>query len=68
MSQLLQPSLHDLVLKGTADEIQKCLERPDLDINIQDEYGNTALHLAVQLGKHEIARLLVSRGALVRLR
>ena len=44
------------------DEFFLCLERGD-DLNVQDEYGRTALHAAAEEGWTHFATILIERGA-----
>jgi ankyrin repeat protein len=44
------------------EEFQHCLSRGD-DLNVQDEYGRTALHAAAEEGWTSYASILIERGA-----
>ena len=44
-------------------EIVRILIRASADLNIQNKYGDTALHLALKLGNCFIAKLLIASGA-----
>uniref|UniRef100_W5MDT9 Inversin n=1 Tax=Lepisosteus oculatus TaxID=7918 RepID=W5MDT9_LEPOC len=52
--------------KGSDDVIRTMLDlKADIDINMTDKYGGTALHAAALSGHVSTARLLLERGALV---
>ena len=56
--------LHFAAALGDADILEYLLQRGcDKDINMQDYSGFTALHLAVHRGRHECAKLLLTKGA-----
>ena len=41
--------------------LKEILKHPDIDVNIQDKFGNTALHYAAHLGYPDIAKQLLER-------
>lgn len=49
--------------EGDYKTVQKYLDEYGVDINAQDEYGNTALHLAVSKNNPVMVRILLNRGA-----
>ncbi|KAG7470029.1 hypothetical protein MATL_G00135180 [Megalops atlanticus] len=52
--------------KGSDDVIRTMLDlKPDIDINMADKYGGTALHAAALSGHVSTVRLLLERGAMV---
>lgn len=52
--------------KGRDDVIKIMLDlKKDLDINMTDKYGGTALHAAALSGHVSTARLLLEKGAMV---
>ncbi|XP_036395471.1 inversin [Megalops cyprinoides] len=52
--------------KGSDDVIRTMLDlKPDIDINMADKYGGTALHAAALSGHVGTVRLLLERGAMV---
>lgn len=60
---LEHPSLHKAAARNQVD-IMELLLNNGADINFSDYYGgNTALAMAVRLGKYEAAKLLIDRGA-----
>jgi ankyrin repeat protein len=58
-AQIGEPPLHVAALTGRADVID-CLLRHGVDITIANEYGETALQVALDLGHDMCARLLAS--------
>lgn len=54
--------LHIAAEKGFTD-IVKQLVKEDVDINVQNKFGETPLHLSIMLGYHEIAELLLENRA-----
>lgn len=42
---------------------QRSVPAPNININQQDEFGNTALHIATKANQKEVIRLLLSAGA-----
>lgn len=60
-----EDSLHGLVLTGEVDKVKEALDKDGsaVDLDAQDSYGFTALHLAADRGYLEIVKLLVNRGA-----
>lgn len=47
---------------GDADDVQRALEGK-VDVNAQDEWGKTALHMAAANGHDEIVKVLIDAGA-----
>ncbi len=61
--------LHKIAMDGTCEQIAFLLENNNsIDLDVENINGNTALDLAVQYHKQEIAKLLIDRGAAVELR
>jgi len=54
--------LHIAAEKGLTDIVKRLLEE-DVDINVQNKFGETPLHLTVMLGHHDIAELLLDHEA-----
>lgn len=54
----------------TISKLKKCLKKDDLEEKLaaKDQYGNTALHLAVMTGNLEATRLLLETGSKVKIR
>ncbi|XKL64110.1 hypothetical protein PGB90_004196 [Kerria lacca] len=59
--------LHECVFNGDLKKLSSLL-RSDIDISKKDKHGNTALHLAVMLGKKECVLLLLAHGAPVKIK
>ncbi|KAI1286080.1 Serine/threonine-protein phosphatase 6 regulatory ankyrin repeat subunit B [Halotydeus destructor] len=57
------PESFELIISGSFDELKFLVEEPDFDINEGDEDDLSALHLAVELNKEDIIRLLLENGA-----
>lgn len=55
------PALLINSVDGTA-ELAKALIKAGADVNVVDQGGNSALHLAVKHGNYDIARVLISYG------
>ncbi|MDR3001909.1 MAG: ankyrin repeat domain-containing protein [Fibromonadaceae bacterium] len=49
--------------KGTIEDLKYFLEEKGVDVNTQDEYGQTALHVAVSNESLEVVKFLVSKGS-----
>jgi len=56
-------TLHDNVRKGHLRVVKYCLTLEPMDLNIQDNDGNTPLHTACENGNIEIAKALLTAGA-----
>lgn len=57
--------LHECVFRGDVRQLS-ALIRQGQDLGLQDPHGNTALHLAVMLGRKECVHLLCAHGAPVK--
>jgi ankyrin repeat protein len=55
--------LHWAAEKGRIDVVKELLKHPDIDPNIRDKDGRTALSLAVSENKKEIVEVLLAHGA-----
>lgn len=55
--------LHAAVLSGDITRVLNVLETANIDINQQDNKGNTPLHVAYKKGFEEIKNLLITKGA-----
>ena len=55
-------SLLNAVVRGNVDEVKRLLEGDDSLVYNKDEWGRTALHLAVELGKPEITAILLDHA------
>lgn len=53
---------HVAIFGGKIDTVKELL--PETDVNAQDEYGLTPLHVAAWVGNEEILELLINQGAL----
>jgi len=56
-------NLHEVVKKGSLDEVQSLLKNGGIDINLRDKEGATVLHHAALTSKAEIIVFLLSNGA-----
>ncbi len=54
--------IHDAVFDGVIARVQEELDK-GVDVNTEDEFGFTPLHLAAWVGHKEIAELLIENGA-----
>lgn len=52
-----------VVRSGSIDEVREQLNKLSIDINAQDESGDTLLHLAAAHRDDDVARLLLEKGA-----
>ena len=59
--------LHECVYRGDVKQLS-ALIRAGHDLSKVDPHGNSALHLAVMLGKHECVHLLCAHGAPVKIK
>jgi len=60
------PEFFGLVQSGQADKVEAMLKADPLLVNATDRAGRTPLFIAVSAGNVAMARLLIDRGALVR--
>ncbi|XP_065207679.1 ankyrin repeat domain-containing protein 13C [Planococcus citri] len=67
MAEDQQYPLHECVFSGDLRKLSALL-RSDNDIAKKDKHGNTALHLAVMLGKKECVHLLLAHNAPVKVK
>ncbi|CAG9107546.1 Ankyrin repeat domain-containing protein 13C [Plutella xylostella] len=58
--------LHECVFRGDVRQLSSLLRAHD--VARRDKHGNTALHLAVMLGRKECAQLLLAHGAPVKVK
>lgn len=56
-----KPPLMEAIENGTTDKISLLLQDPALDINAEDEYGNTALMYAIMLKNTTVASQILNR-------
>jgi len=55
--------IHGFALSGDAEGLAQFLNaHPELDLNIRDSYGYTALHLAADRGHESVVNILLERG------
>eukprot|EP00842_Homolaphlyctis_polyrhiza_P002294 jgi/Hompol1/3065/HPOL_006316-RA len=66
-TKIFRIPLHVAAQRPDNQAIVMMLLDKDADVNAQDPFGNTALHVASQLGHTEICRILIQRGANARL-
>ena len=57
-----QPALHRAVIKGDTSALRIALD-VGADVNMRDQYGSTAIHLAAMLGFPACTRALLNAGA-----
>ncbi len=55
-------SIHDAAESGDVKRVMQCLAR-GVHIDEKDEYGRTALHVAIEHGVFDVAAHLLSEGA-----
>jgi len=58
--------IFDLVQAGSLERVEERLQTDPLQVNATDRAGRTPLYAAIWAGNLEMARLLIERGALVR--
>ncbi|KAG8832144.1 hypothetical protein FRC17_001934 [Serendipita sp. 399] len=56
-------TLHGLAILGDEGKLKTLLQLGGTDINLKDEFGYTALHLAADRGNIDVVRLLTASGA-----
>lgn len=61
--ELGETPLHEAVKNNKIEKIKKLLKDKGTDINAQDTYGDTPLHLASNNGYLDIVKFLVEKGA-----
>jgi len=64
----LQRAIHIAAIKNNFQMIQWIVKQSNTDINIVDRDGNTALHLASQLGHDDLIEILLQYGANLNIR
>jgi len=71
-NQMLEPSaLHRLVFENNISGVSKFINQSHGDVNfaqICDQYGNSALHLAVMLGHKECVQILLKHDHIVNIK
>jgi hypothetical protein len=55
--------LHYICYDGHTEILEVFLNRPEIDINIIDMFGRSALHYAIQNGRLSAAKMLLEHGA-----
>jgi len=60
--------LHEAALNGDLEEVKFILNNNNLDIDLKDSYGATALYYAAMSGHIDIVQYLVKKGANVNLK
>jgi ankyrin repeat protein len=57
--------LHEAVKNGDITKVEQILSlgKENIDIDLTNEYGETALHLAAGIGNEKIVKLLIDNGA-----
>lgn len=58
-----QETLVDLVRAGNRDAVLAAITSPDVDVNVAEPDGSTALHWATYTVDHELVRALLDAGA-----
>lgn len=56
-------SLHEAARKGLLNEVKDLVEKQGVDVNAEDKYGYTILHVAIYKGFTEIVKFLIENGA-----
>jgi ankyrin repeat protein len=56
--------LHDAASNGHISVVKELIEERNAEINARDDRGRTALRLARQYNKPDVAAYLVSRGGI----
>ncbi|XP_060073186.1 ankyrin repeat, PH and SEC7 domain containing protein secG-like [Ylistrum balloti] len=57
--------LHKAATRGDVGLLRKCLEQGEVDINLEDELGNTPLYMATTKGHRTAVDILLQNGAAV---
>lgn len=60
---MAESELHDAVRAGNVKRLGALLERPEINVNAKDLYGNTSLHLAAYGGHGDCILELTQHGA-----
>lgn len=60
-------TLFDFVESADKEQILTHLDEEECDLNARNKYGRTPLDLAALLGREEVVRVLVEKGAEVNL-
>lgn len=60
--------LHECVFFGDVATLSALIRKNKDNLGLQDVHGNTALHLAVMMGKKEFVHLLLAHGAPVKIK
>jgi len=55
--------LHEAVVTGNMEEVERCLEAEEFDVNTPDYHGQTLLHIAIHTRAVPMIVLLVEKGA-----
>lgn len=59
------PAIFDMIIKSQVDQVKLLLGDNTVDVNAGDEDDLSPLHLAVELEKEEIVKILIENGAKV---
>lgn len=60
--------INDFIRKNNIDAINDVINNPTFDINLQDENGDSALHLAILYRNFQVIKLFVSKKANINIR
>lgn len=63
LMELLHCNYNNDADNNATKDITRLLLRKGIPLNVQNKYGNTALHIAIENEQHDIAKLLVQHGA-----
>ena len=63
MSDIETPELILAVQLKNFEKVQDLLQKEDIDVNIKDNFGDSALHFAATNNQLEILKLLIEKGA-----
>jgi len=64
ITKVFTDALHEQVRKGHLGTVKYCLQNlKSMDLNVQDNDGNTPLHTACENGNIDIAKALLTAGA-----
>jgi len=58
-----QKNFFDAVKNGDLKSVHDRLIKEDIDVNVQDEFGYTALHIAALYGHKDLVEMLLNYGA-----